>query len=1075
MLLPSKQPLKKNQQVPTEASDSLPRESISDTRSESDEISTRTEALLDGLVLVCRTHGASELILNDLEDQCHAFLDRAEHEVDWMTLAKHLLNLPLALYLGNDPPKCSLAGPKLPFTGKLKRWLNIRLKSFNRDNTHLWYSWLKSKSCAEQVSDSILTASYKKHFETLTKPDPCGSGPGATVFEEIQKNKCFNWVLQKIRKDITDVYGAGVDAAPVEKNKKNTKKENNMKLKRFGNEWDETPSGSSCFDNTISQGGARESIRQHVNLRSNERVGGSTTLNSSRLRSLTAYEVLLSTSQSELVKMVLFARVRVNQDFKYNYVHAVYESQGRPQWDCTLRGLLYGGESPSLPPVLNDDSDTESVDEASYVPYADEFDRNLPDFDPEASGDDSPAKLGHGPVTSLRHRDGSALSAKIYAICEPLKVRVISKGDSVEYYLSKRLQKVMNQVCRKIPCFRLLGRDFCPTDLCELTSRAERLAENGSTPAWHSVDYSAATDGLSSRLGLWIMDQITGGLPDCVRSLAQAVLGPHDLFYPAIKDTNKIGIEQWVIDSSGKDFPHFGKQTNGQLMGSPLSFPILCLANLALYLIVTQEEDSVPVGTRLEELEYVRYEQRISEVIINGDDQLYIGSQEEWERHVTKGRHIGLEMSVGKAYRHDTYANINSVSVHHRITPGTKYGKVTSPRSIPYLNAGLFFDRHKTGTASGAVGHSVLTMCADAYTEACAITSRRVLSQCKEVRASMRSDNFVYGPLSYHRKLYHKAIKAVQDLVTCIDPTLGDLSEIFTFDETKPTECAKRLGREFLDQAQELYDNFYGICSYEAYCDDISGSPLATGLNEAFARLFEHLDNVRNSLMHAKLRQRRPQISTLETKSRTSTLEDGTRKHVNVGGLKKALQEWSQRNDGQRYQFPMDSDNPICVNIPILLDGCPHEWRCYLLAEYLKLHKERLKLDCAGLYTVRAHGVGKSYVASRTTFFQRQLFLPISRGGMGLVPPPGFKFKVTNIQKAVAHSMVEKISPDHLDTQLPLRGRAPVKIPKSFAPWEPNAAPGVPLFEVTRTNKKFLNPFYSAIEVCPGGQRWVVL
>jgi hypothetical protein len=224
MLLPSKQLLDILQQVPTEASDSLPCESMSETSSDSDEISTRTEALLDGLELVCRTHGASALILGELHEQCHAFLDGTEHEVDWMILAKHLLNLPLALYLGNEPPECSLSGPNLPFTGKLKRWMNIRLKSFNRENTHLWYSWLKSKSCAEQVSDSILTASYEKHLSTLTKPDPCESGPGADVFEKIRTNKCFNWVLENLRKEITVAYGAADQAAPVENNKKKKKK-----------------------------------------------------------------------------------------------------------------------------------------------------------------------------------------------------------------------------------------------------------------------------------------------------------------------------------------------------------------------------------------------------------------------------------------------------------------------------------------------------------------------------------------------------------------------------------------------------------------------------------------------------------------------------------------------------------------------------------------------------------------------------------------------------------------------------------------------------------------------------------
>jgi len=167
----------------------------------------------------------------------------------------------------------------------------------------------------------------------------------------------------------------------------------------------------------------------------------------------------------------------------------------------------------------------------------------------------------------LRDRDMSIpINCTIQAVLEPNKVRVISKGEALPYYSCRPIQKALHGAMRDMPPFRLIGRPFCPTDMIDLATKARADWE------WFSVDYSAATDGLSWKYSGKIFRYLMQDLPKEEYDTAMAVLGPHRLYYP--KDGGR---------------PVFrGLQRNGQLMGSILSFPILCLANLGVYLLAMQ-------------------------------------------------------------------------------------------------------------------------------------------------------------------------------------------------------------------------------------------------------------------------------------------------------------------------------------------------------------------------------------------------------------------------------------------------------------------------------------------------------
>jgi hypothetical protein len=279
---------------------------------------------------------------------------------------------------------------------------------------------------------------------------------------------------------------------------------------------------------------------------------------------------------------------------------------------------------------------------------------------------------------------GQALKATIQVVLEPLKTRVISKGESTPYYLSKPLQTKIHDILRHRGEFRLVGRPLSATDLMDLEQN--RVMGGVGGHEWFSIDYSAATDGLSARLSASIMERILRGQRSDLLPIWMSVLAPHLCRYP---------------------FPHDDvlpiQQVNGQLMGSILSFPILCLANLGLYLHAISD-DPRPL------------KQKLQGVLVNGDDMLYVARRSRWATHVALGEKVGLKMSPGKAYHDRVFANANSACFHFPLLDENRRGtfisgqyqeKSYTPKAIPFLNAGLYFGQNKVMNKVSETGSEV--------------------------------------------------------------------------------------------------------------------------------------------------------------------------------------------------------------------------------------------------------------------------------------------------------------------------------------------------------------------------------
>lgn len=204
------------------------------------------------------------------------------------------------------------------------------------------------------------------------------------------------------------------------------------------------------------------------------------------------------------------------------------------------------------------------------------------------------------------------IRAKPVALTEPLKVRVITCEDAWITYALKGAQMSLWKCLKDFPWFSLTGRPVQFTDI-PLLHKGEK---------WISVDYSAATDCLHS-----------GFSQICIKEICRVTGLPYELCKDSLINHRIVYKDGQVVD-----------QKNGQLMGSILSFIVLCICNAAV-LSLSVDPDKY---------------RRDSHILVNGDDGLFVGGEKEYGIWKAISSHVGLSPSVGKVYFSDEFCVINS-------------------------------------------------------------------------------------------------------------------------------------------------------------------------------------------------------------------------------------------------------------------------------------------------------------------------------------------------------------------------------------------------------------------------------
>jgi len=215
------------------------------------------------------------------------------------------------------------------------------------------------------------------------------------------------------------------------------------------------------------------------------------------------------------------------------------------------------------------------------------------------------------------------LTVYAVAIPEPGKFRMITKGNGYLYSALQPLQGVMLDAWKKHPASTMRDED--------LSDKIRRMDEEVKFPFWISVDYEAATD-LLKRDATYAAFRRWESAP--FFDLGWYSLGPGLVRYP---DGSCIeGLE-------------------GQFMGHPLSFPLLCIINLAVYRL------SVKIWVGRDKKNRIgMMKSLLRNVLVNGDDMLFKGDMELYEIFSEVSAQAGFKKSQGKNYVSPDCCLINS-------------------------------------------------------------------------------------------------------------------------------------------------------------------------------------------------------------------------------------------------------------------------------------------------------------------------------------------------------------------------------------------------------------------------------
>lgn len=288
---------------------------------------------------------------------------------------------------------------------------------------------------------------------------------------------------------------------------------------------------------------------------------------------------------------------------------------------------------------------------------------------------------------------------------EPLKVRVITKGNRFRYWLAQDYQTSMHSVLRRLRPFRAIGRPLRVEDL-------DSLGTLDGAEEWMSGDYKSATDLLHPDLSLaavreisriWKLNPLREMLFE--EGLTGALLGDGTVdnrlvHLQGLYESGSLSLSEYR-DECDLVLGEHPRQVWGQLMGSPYSFPILCVVNLAVCRFVSemslQREVSVHDFPGL----------------VNGDDVLMKLDPLEYDTWKQVVKDSGLIPSLGKNYLSREFAIINSTLYVDR---GPSLWGLQNFEELPYLNLDLLGNRVRESTNSrtwnlenlGANGHALL-------------------------------------------------------------------------------------------------------------------------------------------------------------------------------------------------------------------------------------------------------------------------------------------------------------------------------------------------------------------------------
>jgi len=279
------------------------------------------------------------------------------------------------------------------------------------------------------------------------------------------------------------------------------------------------------------------------------------------------------------------------------------------------------------------------------------------------------------------YKEQRVLPAEVAAVREPLKVRMLTKGSGPDYSLGRTYQKILHKFLKKYEQFKLIGRPAQESDVEWMDSATDRMIEKYDLPrdfnCFVSGDYKGATDSLNINVSKQMLESLIKFETDeNYKNLLRSCLLEHFITYRC-------------TDENAENLLPF-RQNNGQLMGSIMSFPFLCLANLYVYWraiskYISEETDTYGFTLPLEELP----------ALINGDDCGFRANKEFYGIWLKEVEAVGFKLSIGKNIVDRDYLMINSTLFYCKRECNREDPKTLGFRKLNHLNVGLLTGQNK--------------------------------------------------------------------------------------------------------------------------------------------------------------------------------------------------------------------------------------------------------------------------------------------------------------------------------------------------------------------------------------------
>jgi len=284
------------------------------------------------------------------------------------------------------------------------------------------------------------------------------------------------------------------------------------------------------------------------------------------------------------------------------------------------------------------------------------------------------------------------IKAEVHKVLEPFKARIITAGEGNIYQLGRCLQrKIHRNLLRFDEMFHLIGNPASPefvtqiykdSVLCKGPRRHEEMT------AFCAGDYKAATDGMLPRISQAFVEEYSklAFLSRKEESVLRMCMGKHLLKYsiPVPEDLRIDYLQALEYDVPSEDREFTLLQTHGQLMGSPISFPILCLANAAINWVAADLYEG-------QLMSFENWKER-HRPIFNGDDTSFLSNEIHYEIWKIVAASIGLNPSLGKSYFSKDFVMINSEIFwmnQSTCAADVELKKVTGCMRLGVLNPGL--------------------------------------------------------------------------------------------------------------------------------------------------------------------------------------------------------------------------------------------------------------------------------------------------------------------------------------------------------------------------------------------------